>query len=318
MKLILLISALCIKVCQISAQDINYYFESITHTYQSLSNPNSITNGLVWDDPDAVIPIGFNFQIFDQNLSTLILSGLGGTLQTTTMSHGIMVTNADLADRAYDTGETTGLSDISYQLSGEEGSRIFKLEWKNAGFLDDDTKNYYVNIQLWLYEGSNMIEIHYGPSYTNSMQYAWEEDFCAIAEQTPNEETYNAYFLEFINNNYQLNYNIVDDFTQPSYFENFPTDGTVFRIYPENAVGLEQQNMAISMFPNPCDDVLWLEQGERKDFRYSVYNALGEMLIQDNSSESLLKLHTGSLKSGLYIIRIESERINEVYRFIKK
>ena len=73
----------------------------------------------------------------------------------------------NLVDRASDTvkwdGMTDSLSPVSYQLGGVPGSRILKVEWKNAGFHMDiaaDNKSVdFVNLQIWLYEESNDIEL---------------------------------------------------------------------------------------------------------------------------------------------------------------
>ena len=70
-------------------------------------------------------------------------------------------------DRGADT--YIGVSPISYATEGEAGSQIFKLQYKNAGFLGEepDTSGLLpssINFQIWFYEGSNDIEIHFGPS----------------------------------------------------------------------------------------------------------------------------------------------------------
>ena len=80
---------------------------------------------------------------------------------------------ADIADRGYNTPISE--SDVFYKLTGEPGSRIFKLEWKNVGFYreiaEQGTANNYTNFQLWIYEGSSDIEVRFGPNYTPDFDY---------------------------------------------------------------------------------------------------------------------------------------------------
>ena len=76
----------------------------------------------------------------------------------------------DIIDRGFNfVGDTAvSQSNISYQLVGMEGSRILKIEWNNVGFFDelsgDNVSTGFTNFQLWLMEGTNDIEIHFGPN----------------------------------------------------------------------------------------------------------------------------------------------------------
>ncbi|MDO5655921.1 MAG: hypothetical protein Q4G27_07255 [Flavobacteriaceae bacterium] len=72
--------------------------------------------------------------------------------------------NADLGNL----GQGGGLSPISYVLEGEIGTRIFKMQYSNIGFREDIEANNistdFANFQLWLYESTNIIEVHFGES----------------------------------------------------------------------------------------------------------------------------------------------------------
>jgi len=80
------------------------------------------------------------------------------------------VYGVDIIDRGFNfVGDTAvSQSNISYQLVGMEGSRILKIEWNNVGFFDelsgDNVSTGFTNFQLWLMEGTNDIEIHFGPN----------------------------------------------------------------------------------------------------------------------------------------------------------
>ncbi|MEZ4800124.1 MAG: hypothetical protein R2809_10190 [Flavobacteriales bacterium] len=65
--------------------------------------------------------------------------------------------------------ETEVVSEINYQVDGEEGSRIVKVEWKNVGFYDEfaanGTFNNITNFQLWIYETDNSFDFRFRTEY---------------------------------------------------------------------------------------------------------------------------------------------------------
>jgi hypothetical protein len=164
---------------QLKAQTFPYTFNSFSDTYTDLGSAAiSINEGMTWDDPAYVVPLGFEFSLFGQSITELHFLGLGGVLAGAdyyTISPVIIVYNSDLVDRGYFTGDPSQ-SPISYVLEGTAPNRIFKLEWKNAGFYDDFMDgDSYVNFQLWLYETTNTIEIRFGPrEILTSVHYGLE------------------------------------------------------------------------------------------------------------------------------------------------
>lgn len=153
----------------------SYTFSATTGTYAGLDNPVSLNNGQVWELPAFEIPIGFDFWFFNSSIDTLYFfeDGAGSVLSTSKLQSGLhkllIPYGTSLIDRGY--GTSLSQSPLSYELSGESGSRILKIEWKNAGFYGDfennGTSTDYVNFQLWLHETTGHIEIHYGPSLIN-------------------------------------------------------------------------------------------------------------------------------------------------------
>ncbi len=160
----------------LSAQ--TYSFNQSPIVYTDLVGSTSLNNGITWDDPGYTIPIGFDFEFFDTLINTIYIIDWG---YGTELSADPAVLNtdfllipygSDIIDRGYDTvldvPTSTSISNISYLLSGNPGSQILKIEWNNVGFygelFDDAISSDFVNFQLWLYEGSNNIEIHFGPN----------------------------------------------------------------------------------------------------------------------------------------------------------
>ncbi|HRK82826.1 MAG TPA: hypothetical protein PLZ12_15390 [Saprospiraceae bacterium] len=154
-----------------TAQTLPYTFSTATAVYEPLENAISLNNGELWDDPDFVVPIGFEFDLFGQSINELSFDyGLGGIVGAVDNGENfislLIPYGSDIADRGQLTGESK--SEIRYLTEGAPGSRIFKLEWSNAGFYyemdENETNDDFVNFQMWLYEGSNIIEFRYGES----------------------------------------------------------------------------------------------------------------------------------------------------------
>ena len=314
----LFIGILCLS-SNVFAQEVNYYFEQFTNTYTDLENPTSLNNGEIWDDPNYIVPIGFDFNIFNSSTNQILFDeGLGGDVYDQNIDKAIVATAADLSDRAYNTNDSTSLSPISYLVDGDEGSRIFKLEWENAGFYDDDSGNYYINLQLWLYENSDMIEIHYGPSNIESSLYNWQGDFCGVFNFNEKEETADGYSLEEIEGNYEFNYNIIDDFFEPNYFTTLPENGTVFRFYPEYAVNMDEFETVINTYPNPTTDFLNIENTEQNNIVYQIVSVDGEIIKRGYSNDAVIRIDVQSLNSGMYLLTGEKGDNRFKKSFIKK
>ena len=219
MKNLFLIFCISLSSLNIFAQDINYYFEQFTNEYSNLSNGTSLNNGAIWDDPQYTIDLGFDFRILNQPTNYLQFADLGGSLVDTSFKYFIFATTSDLSDRSFNTENSVSVSPISYKIETGNNGSICKIEWKNAGFYEDEEGIYYTNFQLWLYEGSDMLEIHYGPSFVDPIHYAWEQDACAILEMDEDTETATGFLLEEGVDTYEFGFQNLDDFYEPNTFQ---------------------------------------------------------------------------------------------------
>ena len=299
------------------AQQVNYYFEQFTHNYTDLSNPISVNNNLIWDDYYYTIPVGFEYKLFNTTSNQIVMDDFElmthGGITSNSLVAGIIVYSADLADRAYEwdnNGDNVGsegsLSPISYQIDDFGNSKIFKLEWKNAGFEDDDNNSYYMNFQLWIYEGSNMIEIHYGPSSVPNYFYADQENACGLYEYDWNEDVGQVYIVEEGTDGYQFeipDFDDDDDDWEPNFFTRVPENGTGFRFYPKNSVGMDELESVIQIHPNPATDFLYLENDEQLPMEYQVVSLDGRILKTGTSSEQKIQIDLSDLNPGIYFVR---------------
>lgn len=237
-------------------------------TYNNLASPISINNGETWDDPIYSVPIDFEFLFFGNPLSNLMLDGdigLGGVLSGQTPGTGAGIVSilgffdADLIDRGF--LSNTSESPISYEVDGFPGSRILKLELKNAGFyselFDDNESTDFINIQLWLYEGSNDFEIHFGPNSIEQPDLSYDEEggpFMYLAREI-DIDSYDPAESFLIVQGDPTFPELVDlePGQYPEVLNGTPPDGTIytFRSAVTNVEEVASDNQ-VRLFPNPA------------------------------------------------------------------
>lgn len=208
------------------------------------------------------------------------------------------------------------LSELSYEMVGEEGSRILKIEIKNFGFLVEyfmsSSLNLFVNYQIWFYEDGGKIEIHYGPNNitdlslinfnsVNSMFFG-----TAISEQLsvggvsgtiPNEV-----------------YTEVED-EIGAYLNGFTPANTVYVFNTQTVSNTEHKLVELKLYPNPAEDMLHLEFKENISELYSVFDLSGKKVLTDRiENKNQVSIPVEDLVSGAYFLKIGSS----TYKFIKK
>ncbi len=170
-RLLLLLTAALI--CHAASAQLLYSFTDTTSPYVPLSTGAASLNGsTIWSNQNYVAPMPFSWKLDSTITLTslpLILS-LPATCSDTanrTDINGFMFADLTLLTDRGALG-TTSLSPIRYATTGTAPARIFKLEFANAGFAIEN--GYYgtlkdsINIQIWIYEGSSIVELHYGSS----------------------------------------------------------------------------------------------------------------------------------------------------------
>ena len=202
-----------------------------------------------WDDPEFIVPVGFDFDFAGTTVSYLIQMDQGTTFFGSDEVYYNYYFNAilyllgevDLADLGLTGVESLGSSFIQWQTTGEPGQRVFTLEYVNAGlfeevFSDGATETYSVlNFQFRLFESSGVIEIHFGPSLLSEYGFATlqAEPIAGWHGLVPSYESiYNGGSFILTNINTELMYDDIDAPYDGIPFEGFPADGRLFRYTP--------------------------------------------------------------------------------------
>lgn len=314
----------CLILAQsIHAQTFPYVFSVDHGVYTPLTNAVSANNGAVWDDPSIQAPLGFDFHFFGQTASTLYwyggtafnLFGVAADPTPLIISYG-----SDLIDRGYDAG--ISLSPISYKTEGTPGNRVFKMEWANAGFFDDDSGNAYTNTQMWIFEGSNNVELHFGPTDVNNSAAFF--DFTG-----PLFGFMDSY--SFMNDDYDNLWYLVGPVNNPvvkhisgvaaldtlyQTVNGAPGDGLIYR-FASNMVALkdpQQFNSQVRVFPTVASSVLTIEitdelAANEGDMRYEVINQLGQKVMSAPISGTSTRVDVSNLSGGLYYLNLLSSNL---------
>lgn len=228
----------------------------------------------------------------------------------------------DLIDRASDTinwdGMPGSLSNISYLLSGSPGSRIFKVEWNNAGFYDEvsayNTSTNFVNMQMWLYEGSNNIEIRFGPSsiaYPSLIYYGDPGPVLGVGYYDGDIDSAYIYGL-------QGPASAPTAVLSDSAFiavTGSPPNGIIYK-FSWFFVGInefEEQNKLVDIYPNPASErttLLWRTYASPNHTKIEAIDVLGRTVFSTPafwSNERSTNIDLGSIEPGSYTLKIISE-----------
>lgn len=308
---------LCLLLQNLQAQTFPYTFTVEHDTYVPLTNSISVTDG-VWDDIDVTVPLGFNFEVFGQSTSTLTMYGgltafnIFGLPSSPTpflISFGV-----DLIDKGYESGVSE--SPISYKTEGVAGSRIFKMEWANAGFYDDTTGTAFTNVQTWVFEGSNNVELHVGPTEVDAASVFIDFSGPLIGFM----DSYNLDTDGFDNLWYlegSVNEPVVSHINQAGIFnlthtlEGAPGDGIVYRfstgtVAVQDAGDVKNQ---VRVFPSVVSNSLTIVvgnelAGQEQGLKYNVLNPLGEVVRTGALTGTDTKADLSALSGGMYFVNV--------------
>ena len=93
----------------------------------------------VWDDPNFTVPIGFDFVMFGETVTSLTQLGLGAALATSEDYYAVNTYFLPYTSDIIDTGDISGEqeSTITYKTTGSAPNRVFHLQWAECGFYEN-------------------------------------------------------------------------------------------------------------------------------------------------------------------------------------
>ncbi|MBR4787457.1 MAG: fibronectin type III domain-containing protein [Bacteroidales bacterium] len=96
------------------------------------------------------------------------------------------------------------------------------------------------------------------------------------------------------------------------------SDAVFFQTLAEDTVGIEEYGMAVSLYPNPTTGHLTIQDSQEPIHRILIYDIYGNILYINNVNDNQVEMDVSRLATGMYMIRIETEKGTIVRRFVKR
>ncbi|MBP6333953.1 MAG: T9SS type A sorting domain-containing protein [Bacteroidia bacterium] len=288
-------------------------------TYEEIVNDSTVTVYPVADLYLVNELIGETFWFYNLPFTfgglTSLSFGPNGFLRVDNDSSIIIIDGANTQLSLIDS-----TSKVSYSIDGSPGNRLFRLQYKNVQLNSGPSGNF-ANFQIWYYQSTGEIEIHYGPrSLNNASGYTtangpnvgifysdiyfticYEKIWCTVNPANPVLNTASNYVF--------------------SALPGIPDDGAIFRFTPTFSVSVPhgRNNPRAMVFPNPSYETLTVRtQNESSETsKISIYDTEGRALriTFSNTIEEIINIE--SLAEGLYYCTVENINRKETFRFIK-
>jgi hypothetical protein len=316
-----------------------YEFSYTTeNTYTPLSsNAIELIGSTGWDDEIIPFTLPFNFYYTGTLVQSWLMDTYGGLYpvgaNATEDTPPILGFYSDYADR--------GNSRIAYEVTGITGNRIAKIEYHSLGFFSDTLLVDSASFQIWLYEGSNKIEYHAGPSQVspNRFNYLAEDggiiliglNYTSHGMETPaGDDTFHFAgklngtptdsIVVFNNNSGPADPAMIDFIN----FGSFPIHGAVFTFSPPMVPPLAINDVApeklSSVYPNPVTHniTLHLNKAPAKGSIFKIYDVAGRELITTEITEQDTSIPMSTLLNGIYMGTLHISGRKETTRIVKQ
>lgn len=284
-----------------------YFFSQQTVPYSELTGTTSINNSTVWSSFQSFsVPIGFNFEFMGNSYSTIFIEGSGFARFDPSYYYLINPFTVALEDK----GTSSSLSPLAYKLEGSSPSRVLKIEWNNCGYVNDASG--IANFQLWLYETSNMIEVHIGTCNAIPSAYSGNGDTGpAIGIYKFSSGIYCEYGIGLLENPAVVNDSIIQNANADIFdfaVSSTPASGTVYRFTP-GGVGLES---------NENNFTILIDQKQLVINSQNEFSAFIKLIVTDQTGRIILNefistpgsVDLNGLANGVYFCAlISSEEI---------
>lgn len=328
-----LTAALLLLPAVLKAQANFYSLSTSTSTYTPLTGASSANGTTPWDSTSYFAePLGFTGFNIDTTATSFFYLQKGVYFSADTVTrmalHGFLLMNTNLVDRG--TGTSTSLSPISFMTSGSAGSRIFKLEIANAGFEAEQvtygTLNDYINLQVWVYEGTNVVEIHIGDSHVASGHAGtyWPVTGGSPAIGFGKRKDTLGSGTEYIVSGPPYSYDSIvyvkhnPTYVGSGFFPGLPASGSVFTFTPTR---LAVNNVAVKnakVYPTACTDDMMVDYFSSVPAQYEVVSATGSLTgIKGQLTNGTTHINVSSLAAGMYFVLLSNGTDKSVSKFVK-
>lgn len=323
------IFSLCCLLAGITAKaQLSYTFKASTAAYTPLTTTTTANAGKLWDsDSQFAIPVGFSFTMNGVSTQTIYLNGSLMHPKAIAAKHdGFLFMSTGLVDRG--TPDGVSKSPIRYATSGTAGSRIFKMEWANAAFEDEleggssDLKDS-LNLQIWIYEGSNAVEYRFGGSRVSGFQtyFLGKMQTGYVRNLDTTDGDFDKFF--FLSGNPAAP--TVDSMTSFQITEglnSFPAAGQVYRFTPKGAATAVKRvagNTLATVFPTRTQSSIQIRNTSNAMLRAELLSIDGKLILKTDAKPGDTGIGLEHLSAGQYLLRLtdSNEGLSETQRIEK-
>lgn len=294
MKKLYLLISIVFLVPILNAQ--TYHLTKSTSTYTPLSGATIVSGSTPWSSFQShTIPIGFNFNFFDQIFDTIYIEGSGFTRFDPGYQYVLNPFTVHMQDAG--TGSPTSLSPLSYVLSGTAPNRILTIQWENCEMANDTGS--FVNFQLSLHESGSVFEIHFGSMNVNNVTDAFtghsgDGPVVGLYDDVQNVGFFvngapPAEFLQGVSGIGSIFNHSMDA---------VPNDGQIYTFNQLNHVESLNESW-VSVYPNPVVNEVFLSSNDI--VKYDISDLLGKVVQQGTT---MGRINIDEIPTGVYYLRL--------------
>ena len=302
-----------------------YNFAASKSAYQPLTTGTKLNDTTTWDDEVYKLAIPFPFKLNNKTITHFYIQGGEIAMSDTAgAADAIPFMNADIIDRGVADTVPVSKSPIRYKVDGNAGSRILKLEIANAGFADefnsDTTTDDFFNLQIWVYEGSNVFEMRYGANSIADFNTYFPVLGMMTGFAKGLDMNQGAFDKIYILSGDPASPDI-DSMTTTSFtygLSSFPDSGTVYRFTPKpTSIADKPYVQEMKLYPTRCSDVLMVENPNKINSTYRVLSLAGSIMRYGDIDAGINKIDVSNLPSGMYLVRFDYNAGFETQKFLK-
>lgn len=289
-----------------------YTFEKGFGKYQVIDTTamQSISGGDIWVEDDVYkVPIPFKFRFLDHNLTYLKTNQTNVFLPErnyfiATFGNFLMW---DFGNKDSLKKNQKSLSPISYIIDSSSGSKIMKIQWIDAGYFFDSTM--YINIQVWLYEKTNNIEIRYGKSNVN-LKYSQVSGCGPLigivkADTVAQIDKYELLLRANSSNPQPVGIGM----SGKRCLNDVPPEGTIYKfVFHDSAKVVDQYAHDYNIYPNPTHGFLKVDLPGPGPYTIEVLDMYGHSILNSPIKYGQ-NLDLSHLSNGLYVVKIAEEAV---------
>ncbi len=202
---------------------------------------------------------------------------------------------------------------VRYTREQEAGEDVLKIEWKDISIKGCPESR--INCQLWLYETTGIIEMHYG-TIVMTCDSVFNGPYIGLFKGNRN-------FTANLKLNWLKGDPAAPTLTTANFYalKGAPSFGTVYRLTPTSLNDVEPPagQTSLRFYPNPANDKLTIQiPTAEQDAVIRITDITGKALLQLQSAKPITTIDVGHLPKGMYIIELNNGYEIKHQRFIRE